>query len=161
MMQRMRIFTGTDHAGYELKQDLVGWLRAEGHDVVDCGAHSYDPDDDYPGFVINAVQRAVAEPTALAVVLGGSGNGEAIAANKVRGARAAVCWTPELARLARGHNDANVCSLPARFVDATLGRTIVAAFVATPFTRDVRHARRIAQISGYESGAVSPDLAVE
>lgn len=146
----MRIFLGTDHAGYELKEHLAAWLAGEGHDVVDCGATAYDPADDYPAYVVEAARRAVAEPGAVAIVLGGSGNGEAIAANKVAGARAALCWSVDIARLAREHNDANVCSLGARFVDEQTARRVVATFLGTPFSGDERHRRRIDQISAYE-----------
>ncbi|HVE98167.1 MAG TPA: ribose-5-phosphate isomerase [Mycobacteriales bacterium] len=152
----MEIFVGTDHAGYRLKEDLVPWLRATGHDVVDCGATSYDESDDYPGFVISATERALARPGAMAVVLGGSGNGEAIAANKVVGARAALCWSAQTAVLAREHNDANVCSLPARFLDLATARAVVTAFVTTPFSAAARHTRRLAEIAAYESAGRAP-----
>ncbi len=142
----MRIFLGTDHAGYELKEHLRSVL---GDDAVDCGAHAYDADDDYPAFCLDAATRAVAEG-GYAVVIGGSGNGEQIAANKVPGARAALCWSPEIARLAREHNDANVCSLGARFLSHEEAAEIVRVFVGTPFSGDERHVRRIGQISDYE-----------
>ena len=146
----MRVFLGADHAGFALKEALRAWLVAAGHDVVDCGAAAYDADDDYPAYVVAAAERAVAEPGARAVVLGGSGNGEAMAANKISGVRAALCWSAEIARLARAHNDANVCSLGARFLDEPAAREIVGVFLATPFSGDERHARRLAQIAAYE-----------
>ena len=145
-----RVFVGTDHAGYELKEHLKKALSGYGHDVVDCGAFEYDADDDYPAFCVDAATRAVAE-SGVGVVLGGSGNGEQMAANKVPGARAALCWTPEIARLARQHNDANVCSLPGRFVSEDEAVDIVRTFLGTAFTGDERHVRRIGQISAYEA----------
>lgn len=145
----MRVYLGTDHAGFELKEHLKRVLGD--HDVVDCGAHTYDADDDYPAFCIEAARRAVAEG-GVGVVLGGSGNGEQISANKVPGVRAALCWSADIARLAREHNDANVCSLPARFVSGEEAAEIVRTFLATPFSGDERHVRRIGAISSYEAG---------
>src|SRR6185503_182798 len=91
----LRVFLGTDHAAYETKEELKTWLAEQGHEPVDCGALTYDPDDDYPGFCADAARRAVAEQGSVAIVLGGSGNGEQMAANKVAGARAALCWSVE------------------------------------------------------------------
>ena len=145
-----RVFLGTDHAGYDLKEHLRAWLVAEGHEVVDCGATAFDPEDDYPSFCIEAARRAVAEG-GYAVVLGGSGNGEQMSANKVPGARAALCWSAEIARLAREHNDANVCSLGARFLSDDDAVEVVRTFLSTAFTGDDRHVRRIAEISAYEA----------
>jgi ribose 5-phosphate isomerase B len=150
-----RVFLGTDHAGYELKEHLRGVLAADGHDVVDCGATTFDAEDDYPSFCIDAAARAVGED-GFAVVLGGSGNGEQIAANKVPGARAALCWSVEIARLAREHNDANVCALGARFLSPDDAVTVVRTFLATAFTGDERHRRRIAAITAYERSRQSP-----
>ncbi len=146
----MRVFLGTDHAGFALKEHLRGVLAADGHDVVDCGAPEYDADDDYPSYCIDAANRAVAEGT-YAIVLGGSGNGEQISANKVTGARAALCWSAQIARLAREHNDANVCSLGARFLTDDEAVEVVRTFLATAFTGDERHVRRIAEITAYEA----------
>ncbi|HEU0130527.1 MAG TPA: ribose-5-phosphate isomerase [Mycobacteriales bacterium] len=146
----MRVFLGTDHAGYELKEHLRAVLAADGHDVADRGAFAYDAEDDYPSFCIAAARDAVAEG-AFAVVLGGSGNGEQIAANKVPGARAALCWSTEIARLAREHNDANVCSLGARFLSPDEAVEVVRTFLGTAFSGDDRHVRRIGQIGAYET----------
>lgn len=145
-----RVYLGTDHAAFELKEHLKAVLAAEGHDVTDCGAHAYDADDDYPAFCIDAATRAVADG-GVGIVLGGSGNGEQMAANKVRGARAALCWTPEIARLAREHNDANVCSLPGRFLSHDEAVEVVRVFLGTAFSGDERHVRRIGQITRYEA----------
>ena len=146
-----RVFLGTDHAGYEAKERLAAVLAADGHDVTDCGAFAYDADDDYPAFCIEAARQAVASG-GVGIVLGGSGNGEQMAANKVPGVRAALCWSRDIARLAREHNDANVCSLPGRFVSEDEAVEIVRVFLATPFSGDERHVRRIGQISSYEAG---------
>jgi ribose 5-phosphate isomerase B len=147
----MRIYLGSDHAGFELKQKIATHLRQLDHEVVDCGAHAFDPNDDYPAFCIAAAERAVADPGSLAIVLGGSGNGEAIAANKVRGARCALASNDETARLAREHNNANVLSLGARMHPEHDALRFVDVFVSTPFSGDARHARRIAQLAAYEA----------
>ena len=107
----MRVYLGSDHAGFELKSALATAVAAAGHDVVDCGPPSYLPGDDYPPYVMRAAAGAAANPGSIAIVVGGSGNGEQIAANKIDGIRAALAWNEETARLARQHNDANVLSL--------------------------------------------------
>jgi ribose 5-phosphate isomerase B len=152
----MRVFLGCDHAGFELKEHLVSWLKANGHEPVDCGAFAYDAVDDYPPFVLAAAERTVAEPGTLAIVLGGSGNGEAIAANKVKGARAALVWSEDTARLAREHNDANVISLGARQHDADTATEFVRLFLETPYSKEQRHTRRIEMLSGYEATGEIP-----
>ena len=113
----MRIHIASDHAGFELKSAVIEHLRNEGHTVVDHGAHSYDPDDDYPAFCLDCGEAVVADAGSLGIVLGGSGNGEQIAANKVDGVRAALAWSIETARLARQHNNANVVALGGRMHD--------------------------------------------
>jgi ribose 5-phosphate isomerase B len=148
----MRIHIAADHAGYEFKQILLDRLRDEGHDVVDHGAFSYDAGDDYPAFCIAAAEAVVADEGSLGIVLGGSGNGELIAANKVRGARAALAWSVETAKLARAHNDANVIALGWRQHGLEEATDIVEGFLEEPFSGDERHARRIAQIAEYEAG---------
>lgn len=147
----MRIHVAADHAAFEFKAALVQHLRAHGHDVVDHGAHDYDPEDDYPAFCFAAAEAVVAEPGSLGVVLGGSGNGEQIAANKVKGVRAALAWSTETARLAREHNDANVVAVGGRMHSTEEFLDIVDAFLATPFSHAERHARRIAQVGAYEA----------
>ena len=146
----MRVYLGSDHAGFELKSHLVGHLRSLGHDVVDVGAATHDPDDDYPPYCIETACRVVADPGSLGVVIGGSGNGEQIAANKVDGCRAALAWNPETARLARQHNDAQVVGIGARQHTGEQVDEIVEAFLATPFSGDPRHARRIGLLAEYE-----------
>ncbi|GEL96166.1 ribose-5-phosphate isomerase [Cellulomonas composti] len=147
----MRIHIGSDHAGYELKVALVDHLRTAGHDVVDHGAHTYDAQDDYPPFCFEAGEAVVAEPGSLGVVIGGSGNGEQIAANKVTGVRAALAWNLETARLGRQHNDANVVAIGARQHTLDEAVALVDAFVAEPFSGDPRHQRRIDLLAAYET----------
>jgi ribose 5-phosphate isomerase B len=152
----MRVYLGSDHAGFELKADLVQFLRGLGHEPVDCGAHTLDPQDDYPPPCITAAARTVADPGSLCVVIGGSGNGEQIAANKVAGVRAALVWNDETARLARQHNDANVISIGGRNHPVADALRFVELFVNTPFSEDPRHKRRIAMLAEYEStGAIA------
>ncbi|MCO1599192.1 ribose-5-phosphate isomerase [Micromonospora sp. RHAY321] len=154
----MRVYLGSDHAGFELKVHLANHLAKQGYDVVDVGPHSYDPDDDYPTFCLHAGDRVVADETALGVVIGGSGNGEQIAANKVAGVRAALAWSVETAQLARQHNDANVVAVGARQHTLDEATAIVEAFLSTPFSGNERHARRIAQVAAYELTRELPDL---
>ncbi|WP_030439676.1 ribose-5-phosphate isomerase [Actinoplanes subtropicus] len=154
----MRVYLGSDHAGYELKMHLVNHLTKQGHDVVDVGPHVYDPEDDYPAFCLHTGAKVVADEGSLGVVIGGSGNGEQIAANKIEGVRAALVWRTEIAQLARQHNDANVISLGAREHTLDEATSFVDAFLATPFSGNPRHARRIAQVSDYEQTRKLPDL---
>ena len=154
----MRVYLGSDHAGYELKMHLVNHLTKQGHDVVDVGPHVYDPEDDYPSFCLHTGAKVVADEGSLGVVIGGSGNGEQIAANKIDGVRAALVWRTEIAQLARQHNDANIISLGAREHTLDEATSFVDAFLATPFSGNPRHARRIAQVSEYEQTRKLPDL---
>ncbi|MEV4660212.1 ribose-5-phosphate isomerase [Micromonospora sp. NPDC049301] len=154
----MRVYLGSDHAGFELKVHLANHLAKQGYDVVDVGPHSYDPDDDYPTFCLHTGDRVVADGTGLGVVIGGSGNGEQIAANKVAGIRAALAWNVETAQLARQHNDANVVAVGARQHTLDEATAIVEAFLNTPFSGNERHARRIAQVAEYEQTRELPDL---
>ncbi len=155
----MRVYLGSDHAGFELKTRLIEWLASAGHEPVDCGPETYVQDDDYPVYVMRAAHSvAVADPGSLGIVIGGSGNGEQIAANKIRGIRAALAWTDETAQLARQHNDANVLSLGARMytIDEAVGFARV--FISTPFSGEPRHARRLAMITDYEKTGDLPPL---
>jgi len=151
-MTAMRIHIAADHAGFELKTVLVEHLTAAGHDVVDHGAPTYEAADDYPPVCFDAGRAVVAEPGSLGIVLGGSGNGEQIAANKVPGVRAALAWNTETATLARAHNDANVVAIGARQHSVDEAIALVEAFLAEPFSQDARHQRRIDLISAFESG---------
>ncbi len=152
----MRVYVASDHAGFELKALLVAALRDRGHDVTDVGAHSYDPQDDYPPYCLRAAAHVVDDAGSLGVVIGGSGNGEQIAANKVAGARAALAWNAEVAALARQHNDANVVGIGARMHSVDEAIAIVDAFLTTAFSGDERHARRIDQLAAYERSRELP-----
>ena len=147
----MRVFIGSDHAGFELKARLVEHVAALGHEPVECGALTFDPEDDYPAPCIDAATRTVAESGSLGIVIGGSGNGEQIAANKVPGVRAALVWNDDTARLAREHNDANVISIGARQHPEADALRFVEIFLATPFSGEDRHVRRIMQVAAYEA----------
>lgn len=150
----MRVHIATDHAGMELSAHLVERLGAQGYEMVDHGPAEYDAQDDYPGFCINAARAVVADREqgldSLGIVLGGSGNGEQIAANKVAGVRAALAWSLDTARLARQHNDANVVAVGGRQHSLEEATEIIAAFLAEPFSEDERHVRRIGKIAAYE-----------
>jgi ribose 5-phosphate isomerase B len=146
----MRVYLGSDHAGFELRQHLVEHVRSLGHEAIDCGAATYDPEDDYPAPCILAAHRTVADPGSLGVVVGGSGNGEQIAANKVDGIRAALVWNDDTARLARQHNDANVISIGARQHPVADAERFVQIFLETPFSGEPRHQRRIDQLAEFE-----------
>jgi ribose 5-phosphate isomerase B len=147
---RMRIHIGSDHAGLEFKNELITHLVAKGHDVTDHGPYEYDALDDYPDFCIPCAEAVAKDATSLGIVLGGSGNGEQIAANKVKGVRAALVWSIETAKLAREHNNANVISLGQRLHDADFVKQLIDTFIATKFPGDERHVRRIDKISKYE-----------
>jgi len=146
----MRVYLGSDHAGFELKLYLAETLIGAGHDVVDVGPAEYDPEDDYPPYCLHAAARTVADPGSIGVVVGGSGNGEQMSANKVEGVRAALAWSTSTARLAREHNDANVVAIGARMHTLQEAAAIVLTFVETPFSGDERHARRVKEIAEYE-----------
>ena len=154
----MRVHLGTDHAGLDLKQHLVQWLTDHGHEPVDHGAFVYDAVDDYPVFCLRAAAGVVADPGSLGVVIGGSGNGEQIAANKVTGVRAALVWSEETAVLARQHNDANVISIGGRMHTVAEMTRFIGIFLRTDFTGEERHARRIGMLADYESTGQLPPL---
>ncbi|HEU5455266.1 MAG TPA: ribose-5-phosphate isomerase, partial [Nocardioides sp.] len=142
----MRVHVGGDHAAYDLLVDLVTFLAGKGHEVTNHGPHAYDAVDDYPVFCLRAAEAVAADQhdgvAALGVVIGGSGNGEAIAANKVPGVRAALAWNDDTAGLGREHNDANVVSIGARMHTLDEATRLVERFLTTPFSGDERHSRR-------------------
>ena len=151
----MRVHIATDHAGMELSSHLIEALSAQGYEMVNHGPAVYDAEDDYPAFCINAALAVVADQTAgedaLGIVLGGSGNGEQIAANKVKGVRAALVWNLDTARLAREHNDANVVAVGGRQHTVDEATELIEAFLAEPFSNAERHVRRIGKIAAYET----------
>ncbi|MDX2079657.1 MAG: ribose-5-phosphate isomerase [Terrimicrobiaceae bacterium] len=146
----MKISIGSDHAGFEYKQRIIEHLRAAGHEVVDHGTHSSDSTD-YPLFIIPAAEAVARGEAERGIVLGGSGNGEAIAANKVKGIRCALCWSDETAELSRRHNNANVLSIGQRMISIEIALRLVDIWLATPFEGG-RHQRRIDELAEYESG---------
>jgi len=145
----MKIALGTDHAGYEYKEQIKQYLTEQGHEVEDFGTHSNEPCD-YPDFIYPAALAAAQGQCDRAIVLGGSGNGETIVANKVPGVRCAVCWTEKLAQLSRAHNDANVMSIGARTVSVDLAIKMVQVWLETPFDGG-RHADRVKKIAELET----------
>ena len=144
----MTIYLASDHAGFELKNILVEFLRAQGRDVEDIGPAALQPGDDYPDFIKPLAQKVAQNKGSFGIALGGSGEGESIAANRVEGARAAEYYGDnlEVVRLAREHNDANVLSLGARFINTEHAKEAVELFLSTPFSGDERHARRIKKL---------------
>ena len=151
----MRVHIATDHAGLELSAHLIEHLGTKGYEMVDHGPSAYDAEDDYPSFCINAALAVVADRAAgldsLGIVLGGSGNGEQIAANKVVGIRAALAWNLDTARLAREHNNANVVAVGGRQHSLEEAAGIIEAFLSEPFSNVERHIRRISKIATYET----------
>lgn len=152
----MRVYVGGDHAGFDLKQKIIDHLVARGHEPVDCGAYEMDPQDDYPAFCIDAALRTVADPGSLGIVLGGSGNGEQIAANKVKGARCALAWSIETAVLARQHNNAQLIGIGGRMHTVPEALAIVDAFLTAEWSQEPRHQRRIDILAEYEETGVAP-----
>ena len=157
-MPGVRVYLGSDHAGFELKAHLVKYLSDAGHDVVDVGPAAYDAADDYPPFCVATALRTVADEGSLGVVIGGSGNGEQIAANKVPGCRAVLAYDTETAELGRSHNNAQVIAVGGRMHSVEDATAIVEKFLATPFSGDERHARRIAMLTDYERTGTPPPL---
>jgi ribose 5-phosphate isomerase B len=149
-MAAVRVYLGSDHAGFELKSRLLEHLSKRGLETVDVGAESFNPDDDYPPYCLETARRVVADPGSLGIVIGGSGNGEQIAANKVPGCRCALAWSVETARLGREHNNAQVMGIGARMHSPEQATEIVDAFLDTPFSEGERHKRRIGLLDTFE-----------
>ncbi len=154
----MRVHIGGDHAAYDLKCTLVTFLQGKGYDVVDHGPESFDAQDDYPVAVLRAAVAVAGDPGAFGIVLGGSGNGEQMAANKVRGIRAALAYNVGIAELARTHNDAQVLSIGARMNTPDEAKAMVETFLTTKFSGDERHARRLAMVDRFEQHGELPPL---
>lgn len=157
-MPDVRVYLGSDHAGFELKTHLVKHLSDAGHEVVDIGPAVYDAEDDYPPYCVETASRVLADEGSLGVVIGGSGNGEQIAANKVRGIRAALAYNTETAELGRAHNNAQVVAIGGRMHSLAEATAIVETFLATPFSGQERHARRIELLAEYERTGTPPPL---
>jgi ribose 5-phosphate isomerase B len=146
-MTAMRVYLGSDHAGYELKQAIIEHLESGGHEPIDCGAYTYDAEDDYPAFCIVTAEK-----------IGGSGNGEQIAANKVPGARCALAWSVETASLARQHNNAQLIGIGGRMHPVEDALSFVDAFLTTAWSEAPRHQRRIDILAEYEKTHVAPPV---
>ena len=139
----MKVYLGADHGGYFLKEELNKYLASLGVEIEDMGARNLDPNDDYTDFIIPVAQKVAADPESLGIVIGRSGNGEAIAANKIKGIRAAVCLNEDMAAKAKEHNNANILSLGADYISKDQAQNIVKAFLDTPFSFEERHIRRL------------------
>ena len=146
----MKIHVACDHAAFELKEALVSHLQEKGLEVIDHGSKEYDAEDDYPNTCIPCAEAVLADKGALGVVLGGSGNGEQMAANCVKGIRAALAWSLETAKLARMHNNAQIVAVGARMHEVPEALANIDAFIAEPFTGEQRHQRRIDLMDKYE-----------
>lgn len=158
----MRVHLGSDHAGLDLKNHLLDWLNGHGYEPIDHGPFIYDALDDYPVFCLRAAEAVAKDRAAgldsLGVVIGGSGNGEQMAANKVAGIRCALVWSEETARLAREHNDAQVISVGGRMHSLEEMTRFIELFLVEPFSGDERHVRRIGQLLSYEETRILPPL---
>lgn len=142
------IYIASDHAGFYLKKSLIQYLGVKEYEVEDCGAFKMDESDDYPDFIVPCASKVAGDKDSVGIVIGGSGNGEAIAANKVKGIRAAVFYgsNAEIARLAKLHNNANILSIGARFTSDDEAKKAVAMWLETKFENEQRHVRRIGKI---------------
>lgn len=155
-MSRPTIHFATDHAGFVLKEKLLAWVRDElGYEVVDHGAHEYDTDDDYPALIAKAAEAIATRPDDKAIILGGSGQGEAMVANRFTGVRATVYYggAPEIVTLSREHNNANVLSLGARFLSEREAQAAITLWFASEFSGEARHQRRIEAIEQHNLSA--------
>ena len=144
----MKIYLGSDHAGWKLKRGLISYLSKLGYKCVDLGPFVYDENDDYPDYIIPVAKKVAKDKNSRGIVMGGSGQGEAIAANKIKGIRAAVYYggSLKIVRLSREHNDTNILSLGARFISEKEGQEAVKAWLNTNFSNEKRHIRRIKKI---------------
>lgn len=147
----MRVYIASDHGGFELKEELLGYLKDINIEVEDLGNTKNDPNDDYPDFIIPLAEKVAKDPNSFGIILGRSGNGEAIAANKVKGTRAALCMNSKMATKARQHNNANIIALGADYINFQKARDIIDIFLNTSFSEEEKHKRRIEKISSYEA----------
>ncbi|HUD09662.1 MAG TPA: RpiB/LacA/LacB family sugar-phosphate isomerase [Patescibacteria group bacterium] len=146
----MKVYLATDHAGFKLKEEIKKYLQEQKYEVVDCGAFSINPTDDYPLFIAKAAEEIEKDPNSFGIIFGKSGAGEEIVANKFKNVRAVEGFSTENVRLARVDNNANVLSLGAQFEDSTKAKELVEIFLKTPFSSDPRHVRRIDEITKIE-----------
>lgn len=144
------IYLGADHGGFKLKEEIKDYLASQGIKTEDMGAVSLNPGDDYTDFIIPVARKVASTPDSLGIVIGRSGNGEAIAANKIKGIRAALCLNEKMAEKAKDHNNANILSLGADYISLEDAKKIVQKFLDTPFSNEERHIRRLKKIEGLE-----------
>lgn len=147
----MKVYLGSDHAGFELKEEIKSYLQENGYEVEDCGAFTFDKNDDYPDFIGRAATGVAFDPLSKGIVFGKSGAGECIVANKIKGIRAILGFNKENVKLSRLHNDANILSLGSAFVNDELAKELVELFLETPFSNEERHKRRIDKITKIEN----------
>ncbi|MBI2621293.1 MAG: RpiB/LacA/LacB family sugar-phosphate isomerase [Candidatus Levybacteria bacterium] len=147
----MKVFLATDHAGFEFKEKIKAFLRQKGYEVEDCGAFELNHSDDYPDFIAPAAKKVAQDPESFGIVLGKSGAGECIVANKIKGVRAFLGVSEQNVKLAREHNDANVLSLGSELVDEQTAKRLIELFLNTPFSNEERHKRRIEKITALEA----------
>lgn len=148
----MKIYLATDHAGFKLKEEIKTYVLSQNYDVEDCGAFSFEKDDDYPDFISKAAKKVSEDVNAKAIVFGKSGTGEAIVANKFKNVRAVLGFSEDNVRLSRQHNDANVLSFGSEFVDLEKAKVLIDIFLNTSFSNEERHARRVEEIKKIEDG---------
>ena len=147
----MKVFLASDHGGFALKEEIKNYLLIENYEVEDIGNTENNPEDDYPDFIIPLAEKVASENDVIGIVFGRSGNGEQIAANKVKGVRAALCTSPQMAAKAREDDHANVLALGGDYLDFEFAKEIVETFLKTPFSTEERHVRRVNKITAYES----------
>lgn len=147
----MKIYLGTDHAGFEFKEQIKEYLTQEKYEVTDCGAYSFDKNDDYPDFIGKVGENVSKDADSFGIVLGKSGAGECIVANKYKGVRAFLAVNETNVKLAREHNDANVISLGSEIISIEEAKSFIKLFIQTPFSGDERHVRRINKIKEIEN----------
>lgn len=150
-MQSMKIYLGTDHAGFELKEKIKSYLQENEHEVEDCGASAFDNNDDYPDFIAIAAKKVADDKDSKGIVFGKSGAGECIVANKIKGIRAVLGFSKENVEISRLHNDANVLSLGSAFINESMAKQLVKIFLETSFSNEERHVRRIEKITQIEN----------
>lgn len=146
-----RIYVAADHGGFALKEEVKVYLQNENYEVIDMGNTQHDPNDDYPDFIIPMAEKVAGDDMSRGIIFGRSGNGEQMAANKVKGIRAALCTSPQMAMKAREHNNANVLSIGADYLDFEFGKEIIESFLSTNFSEEENHQRRVEKISAYET----------
>lgn len=146
----MKVFLATDHAGFDFKEKLKGYLSEKGYEIEDCGAHEFNKDDDYPDFISIAAEKTSQNPASFGIIFGKSGAGECIVANKIKGIRAVLGVSEKNVQLAREHNDANVLSLGSEIVELESAKKMTEIFLQTPFSNEERHMRRIEKIKELE-----------